>query len=363
MLTATIILAAGGTGGHIFPAESVACALVDKGYKVVFITDKAGRRFDKLPANVQVMALPMYRRNNSLKGLVKFGWGLIKSMYHAYRGLKILKPSVVVGFGGYPSFPVVSVAQGINIPTIIHEQNSVLGQVNRLLSGRAKKVALTFSETERVRDGVASVITGTPVRSAFHVYRATDYKAFKEDEPIRILVTGGSQGANIFSNIVPDTIAKLPSTMQQRGVIIHQCPKNGVEALKQKYEALGIQATVTDFIDNMAAEMSAAHLVIARAGASTLAELAMIGRPAILVPFPSAKDNHQWVNAQSVERANAGWCVDQKQFTSDYLARKLEELFNAPEYLYDAAMRMKALAKPDATEHIVNLIEAQITKG
>jgi len=362
MTPMTIVLAAGGTGGHIFPAEAIASALANKGYKVVFITDKAGRKFDRLPLSVQVMSLPMYRRNNSITGIIKFLWGLIRSIYHTYRGFKIMKPTVVVGFGGYPSFPAVFVAQILRIPTVIHEQNAVLGQVNRILGRRAKHVALSFNHTRRVGRNMPTTITGTPVREVFHMFRATTYTAFGAKDPIRILITGGSQGARVFSTVIPKAIFKLPLDMRQRLSIVHQCPKEDVERLQLQYKECDLQAKVVDFIEDMAEEMSAAHLIIARSGASTLAELAMIGRPAILVPFPAAKDNHQWVNAQTIETAKAGWCVDQEKFTADYLATRLEALIKTPESLYEAAIKMKALGRTTATEQIINLIIDELKK-
>lgn len=361
-MASTIVLAAGGTGGHIFPAEAVACALVKKGHKVIFITDKAGRRFDRLPSSVKVMVGPMHRRNNSILGLIKFGWGVLNSIYHIYRGFKVIKPDLVVGFGGYPSFPAVVVAQGAGIPTIIHEQNAVLGQVNRILSKYAKHVALSFDSTLRIRAGIPTTTTGTPIRDAFYMFRETNYEIFDKKNVVQLLITGGSQGAKVFSNIVPEALSKLPEAIRNRLSIVHQCPKSDIDSLKTRYASQNINALVIDFIENMAEEVSKSHLVIARAGASTLAELCIIGRPAILVPLPAAKDDHQWFNAQGIEAVKAGWCVRQPQFTSDYLATQLESLINDPHILYEAAINMKKLGRPSATEHIISLIETQLNK-
>lgn len=357
-----IVLAAGGTGGHVFPAESVALVLARKGYKVVFVTDKAGRRFDRLPSTVQVMVLPMHRRGNSIVGMIKFGWGILRSLYHVYRGFKRMKPAVVVGFGGYPSFPAVAVAQGINIPSVIHEQNAVLGQVNRILSKKAKCLALSFEHTERVDTTAMVKVVGTPVRDAFYAFRETKYAKLNPEDPMHILVTGGSQGARVFSTIVPKAIAGLSEDVRQRMTVLHQCPKDDVESLKKTYEELNINAEVVGFIENMAEEICKAHLVIARSGASTLAELAVVGRPAILVPFPGAKDDHQWVNAKHIQAADAGWCVRQAEFTEAYLTEKIESLIQEPKLLYDAALRMKDLGCITAAEEIVNLIETHLKK-
>jgi UDP-N-acetylglucosamine--N-acetylmuramyl-(pentapeptide) pyrophosphoryl-undecaprenol N-acetylglucosamine transferase len=358
----TVVLAAGGTGGHIFPAEAVATALALKGHKVIFITDKAGRKFDRLPSSVQVMALPMHRRKNSFVGMAKFGWGLLRSMYHVYRGFKMIKPSIVVGFGGYPSFPPVAVAQGLKISTIVHEQNAVLGQVNRILSRKAKHLVLSFDYTERVDTKASITVTGTPVRDVFYAFRETDYATFNSNEKVHLLITGGSQGAKVFSTVIPKAITKLPEAIRARLSILHQCPKGDVDDLCAAYKNSNVNAEVVDFIENMAEQMSTAHLVIARSGASTLSELAIVGRPVILVPFPGAKDDHQWVNAQYIQQAEAGWCVRQHEFTSDYLAHQLETLINDPKFLYDAAIKMKALGRTTSTDHIVNLIETQLNK-
>jgi UDP-N-acetylglucosamine--N-acetylmuramyl-(pentapeptide) pyrophosphoryl-undecaprenol N-acetylglucosamine transferase len=358
----TIVLAAGGTGGHIFPAEAVATALSLKGHKVIFVTDKAGRKFDRLPSSVQVMALPMCRRKSSFVGMSKFGWGVLKSLYHAYRGFKIIKPSIVVGFGGYPAFPPVAIAQALKIPTIIHEQNAVLGQVNRILSKLAKHLAVSFDNTLRIETSAPVTVTGTPVRDAFYTFRATGYALFGDEDKINLLVTGGSQGAKVFSTVIPKAIAKLPEEIRKRLSIIHQCPKSDVEELGALYKNSGADAEVVDFIENMSEQISKAHLVIARSGASTLAELAIVGRPVILVPFPAAKDDHQWVNAQHIHHANAGWCTHQHEFTSEYLANQLETLIKDPNLLYDAATKMKSLGRTTSTEQIVNLIETQLNK-
>ena len=361
-MISTIVLAAGGTGGHIFPAEAVATALTLKGYKVIFLTDKAGRKFDRLPSSVQIMVLPMHRRKNSFAGMAKFGWGVLRSMYHVYRGFKVMKPSIVVGFGGYPAFPPVAVAQGLKIPTILHEQNAVLGQVNRILSKKVKHLALSFDHTQFVNTKAPVTVTGTPVRDAFYEFRKTDYAVFDSKEKIHVLITGGSQGAKVFSTVIPKALTKLPESLRNRLSIIHQCPKCDVEDLTAAYQESGVQAKVVDFIENMAEQISTAHLVIARSGASTLAELEIVGRPVILVPFPGAKDDHQWINAQHIQQAEAGWCVRQHEFTSDYLAHQLETLINDPKLLYDAAIKMKALGRTTSTEHIINLIETELNK-
>jgi UDP-N-acetylglucosamine--N-acetylmuramyl-(pentapeptide) pyrophosphoryl-undecaprenol N-acetylglucosamine transferase len=352
----TIVLAAGGTGGHIFPAEALAKKLAQQHFKVILITDRASQKFRNLPSSVQVMTLPLQRRSGGMIGKIKFIWSIFKSTLHAFRGLRRLQPSVVVGFGGYPSFPTLITAQLLRIPTIVHEQNSVLGQVNRILGRHAKCVALSFENTFFTEKAKVTAVTGTPVRSEFYTYRETTYAPPEEAERIRILITGGSQGAAIFSKIIPLAFSQLSKSIQGRLSILHQCPSADIESLKQTYANLSFRPTVIDFIPNMAEEMSAAHIVITRAGASTLAELATVGRPAILIPFLHAKDNHQWHNAQNVESTGAAWCLHQSQLTPETLASLLELTLQTPPILNKAAVKMKQLAHVNSVDVLVNLI-------
>lgn len=357
----TILLVAGGTGGHIFPAQAVATELVHQGYKVVFVTDNAGKRLDSLPASVQVMSLPLARRRNTIKGMVKFAWGLASSLYHSWRGLKAMRPSAVIGFGGYPSFPPLLAALHLKIPTIIHEQNAVMGQVNRCLSPKTTAVATSFEQTQAVPNTVLPVTTGNPVRSDFQMLANVSYAVPGNLEPIKILITGGSQGASIFSKVMPESFARLSKELKERLVVTHQCPEKDIKGLRLAYASAGLtDVKVTSFIPTMAEEMITAHLVIARSGASTLGEIAMLGRPAILVPFQYAKDNHQYYNAQVFNKVGAGWLVEEPHFTASHVAEKLMDLLSNLEKLTIAAKNAKLLAAPNAVENIVNLIKMTV---
>lgn len=363
MFKSPIILAAGGTGGHIFPAESLAAALDAKGYKVVFITDKQGRKFSTLPPSVQVMNIPIPRRKNTVTGLFKFGVGLLRAMYHVYRGFRRMRPALVIGFGGYPSFPACSIAQVMRIPTVLHEQNAVLGQVNRCLGKRASTVALSFKHTEGVLPSMRSEVVGTPVRREFYVYRELEYTPPKGDETFYILVTGGSQGASVFSRVIPEGLGRLDPAMRKRIQVTHQCPPKDVDALTAAYEAAGVTATVKDFIHNMAEEISRSHIVIARSGASTLAELSVVGRPSLLVPFPQAKDNHQWNNAQNLVEAGGAICVNQQAFSGENLSEQIQTFLEDVTKLKQMAMAAKASANIDALEHLGLIIDKYVQKG
>lgn len=363
MIDSPIVLAAGGTGGHIFPAESLAAALVAKGHKVVFITDKQGRKFSNLPKSVQVMSIPIPRRKNTFMGMLKFGVGLMRAMYHVYRGFKRMSPSVVVGFGGYPSFPACSVAQALGIPTVLHEQNAVLGQVNRWLGKRASTLALSFEHTLGVEPQMNSQLVGTPVREEFQAYRDIEYTTPNPKGDFYVLVTGGSQGANIFSKIVPRTLALLENSERKRVSIVHQCPAKDIAVLDAEYKRIGVNARVVDFIGNMAEELSRAHLVIARSGASTLAEIALVGRPSILIPFPYAKDDHQWSNAQNLVSRGAAVCMLQSKFSEHTLVKQLLTLLSDQDTLKRMANAAKTSAQTDALNHLVALVESHIKKG
>ncbi len=363
MLKSPIVLAAGGTGGHIFPAESLAAELAKKGHTVVFITDRQGRKFTTLPESVQVMSIPIPRRRNTPLGLIKFSVGLLRAMYHVYRGFRRMRPIAVVGFGGYPSFPACSIAQILKIPTILHEQNAVLGQVNRWLAKKASTLALSFEDTTGVDESMPTKVVGTPIRKSFYIARDSVYHPSLPDDIFFLLVTGGSQGARVFSEVVPAAIAKLSISDKARIRIVHQCPERGVDALTKAYDKLGVKANVVVFIKNMAEEMRKAHLVLARSGASTLAEIAVVGRPSVLIPFPHAKDNHQWKNAQTLARAGGAWCVNQAAFSAEYFSAHLKLCLLSDELLCQFAKAAKSSAKTDALDQLVTIIEKHIKKG
>jgi UDP-N-acetylglucosamine--N-acetylmuramyl-(pentapeptide) pyrophosphoryl-undecaprenol N-acetylglucosamine transferase len=356
----TIVLAAGGTGGHIFPAEALAKKLAQEEFKVVLITDRASQKFQSLPSSVQVMVLPLKRRSGGLLGKFSFCWGLIKSLFHAVRGLRAFKPSVVVGFGGYPSFPALIAARFLKIPTIVQEQNSVLGQVNRWLGKKSTYVALSYENTKRADLIAQKIITGTPVRPEFYAYRDTTYTPPTETDKINVLITGGSQGAAVFSDIIPQAFSLLTRSLQDRLKIVHQCPKMHIDRLKTTYANYSFRPKITDFISNMAKEISEAHIVISRSGASTLAELQIVGRPVVMIPFLQAKDDHQWYNAKSIENKGGGWCIHQSQFTPETLSSLLEMILQTPAILNNAALRMKDMAHVNALEELVNIIRKTV---
>lgn len=356
-----IILAAGGTGGHIFPAEALAETLIANGERVILVTD---RRF----ANFKTGVFSRIETRTIGAGTIAGKWhkkllgaaGLGLGILQARRILTQLNPKVVVGFGGYPSFPTVFAAAGKNIPTVIHEQNSVLGRANRLLAPRVMRIATSFPATLMLSDGdkAKSFLTGNPVRASVRALKDVPYASIGQDGKMQILVTGGSQGASIFSQIVPAAIAALPAVLRARVRIDQQCREADVEPTRAAYQQLGVNADLASFFVDLPARLAGSHLVIARSGASTVSELAVAGRPAILVPLPAAMDNHQYFNASAFEDVGGGWVMTQDGFTAASLAARLEAFLTAPETLARAAENVRKLGSPDAAEKLAALVLA-----
>lgn len=354
-----VVLAAGGTGGHIFPAEALAEKLLARGERVVLMTDK---RF----AHFTSGALSDIEKETIHAGTVAGTWhkklagigGLALGIVEARRILARLKPKVVVGFGGYPSFPTVFAASALHIPTIIHEQNSVLGRANRLLAGRVDKIATSFPATQMLeeKDNQKVTFTGNPVRASVKALREVSYPALVQDSPIRLLVTGGSQGAAIFSQVVPTAVAMLPDGIRARVQVHQQCRPAELEMARAAYTKMGVTAELSTFFVDLPARLSACHLVICRSGASTIAELAVAGRPAILVPLPNSMDNHQYYNADAFEQAGGGWVMAQPGFTPSALSARLETFLSAPDSLIKAAAGARTMGLGDAAEKLADLV-------
>lgn len=356
-----IVLAAGGTGGHIFPAEALAEVLIAHGERVVLITDKRFSHF-KTGAFSHIEVRTIHAGSPSGGGLHKKilgAAGLTIGIFQAAGVLKQMKPKAVVGFGGYPSFPTVFAARGQGIPTVIHEQNSVLGRANRMLAHRVDVIATSFPETQMIKpeDLPKALMTGNPVRASVRALKDIPYGTIGADGKMHILVTGGSQGASIFSTVVPEAIALLPPPLRARVRIDQQC--RGMDELastRARYDALGVNADLSTFFVDVPARLAASHLVIARAGASTVSELAVAGRPGILVPLPTSMDNHQYYNANAFEAVGGGWVMTQDGFTPEALSARLEAFLTAPDALVKAAENAKKLGAPDAAEKLAALV-------
>ena len=354
-----IVLAAGGTGGHIFPAEALAEVLMSMGERVVLVTDSRFAQFKTgALSRVEIRTIKAGTVGGGLakkiKGLVHLGVGILQ----ARKLMKELKPKVIVGFGGYPSFPTVFSGGKLGIPTIIHEQNSVLGRANRLLAPKVTCIAMSLPNTQMISeaDKAKTLVTGNPVRTSIRALKDVPYASISADSKMRLLVTGGSLGASVFSEVVPGAIAKLPANLRARIRIDQQCREAELSRTEDMYREMGVNVDLAPFFVDLPARLASAHLVIGRSGASTVAELAAAGRPAILVPLPSAMDNHQYFNASALEEVGGGWVMTQDGFTADSLAARLEAFLTAPATLTKAAEQAKRLGSPDAAEKLAALV-------
>jgi UDP-N-acetylglucosamine--N-acetylmuramyl-(pentapeptide) pyrophosphoryl-undecaprenol N-acetylglucosamine transferase len=360
-----VVIAAGGTGGHFFPAEALAAELFARGHRVVLMTDArsaalnsrvfAGREQFVL-RGAGIAGRGMVRASRAIMGLAA---GTVQA-----RGiLRRIDPAAIVGFGGYPCVAPVLAARTLrHRPVIIlHEQNGVLGRANRLLSRYANIVALGVGGTSRIPPGVATELTGNPVRPAIAALAGRGYTP--PQESIRLLVLGGSLGARIFSDVVPAAIAELPEDFRARMSVAQQCRAEDISRVSGIYQQAGIAAELAPFFDDVAVKLDAAHLLIARAGASTCAEIATVGRPAILVPLPSAIDDHQTANAQALGRAGGARVITQKDFTPGTLAAQLKDFFARPHLLVRAAGAAAALGRPASAAALADLVERQVVFG
>jgi UDP-N-acetylglucosamine--N-acetylmuramyl-(pentapeptide) pyrophosphoryl-undecaprenol N-acetylglucosamine transferase len=354
----TIVLAAGGTGGHIFPAEALAEELGTRGYNAVLVTDKRFADYKGVLGSLPRHTVRAGTFGRGALGKLTAATDIVIGIFQARKLLKNLQPKAVVGFGGYPSFPTVHAARSLGIPAVVHEQNSVLGRANRLLIKRIDAIATTFPQTRFIADEYAGKITltGNPVRTAIRGLGTIPYPELTHDGHIRILVTGGSQGAAIFSQIVPAAIAMLPDALRARIRIDQQCKQTDLEATRAAYAQLGVSADTSTFFADIPARLASAHLVIARAGASTIAELTAAGRPSILVPLPTAMDNHQHYNANALEESGGGWVMPQEAFTAAALSARIEGFLNLPESLARTAALARKAGRINAARDLADLV-------
>lgn len=352
-------LAAGGTGGHMMPAHALAEELLLRGHRVALITDDRGARIPGLFENVQVHVLPAGRLGGGPSGWWRAARSIMTGRAMALRLYETFRPSAVIGFGGYPAFPALLAARRERIPTLIHEQNAVLGRVNRLVASRVDAIATAYSRVERLpgrsKDKVEFV--GNPVRDEVIALRDQPFPPLTEDGVFRLLVTGGSQGASILSKVVPEGLGLLPEHFRRRLQVTQQCRAEDIEEVRARYAALGIPADLATYMPDLPDRLAWAHLVIARAGASTIAELTVAGRPAILIPLPSATDDHQTANAREMSRAGGARMIPQSQFTPVELAKQMQKLALDPVALANAAARARAVGKPDAARSLADLVE------
>ncbi len=355
----TILLAAGGTGGHLFPAEALAYEMVERGWTVHLATDDRAERFaGHFPAaEVHPIASSTFGSKNPL-ALARAFWTIWRGVRQASAVIARIKPDVVVGFGGYPTLPPLFAANRRRVPTIVHEQNAVMGRANRALAAGAAAIAGGFLPAAQGRHGAKTVVTGNPVRPAVLRAAATPYQASRDGQPFRLLVFGGSQGAQFFSDAVPAAIAALPAEQRARLLVTQQARADDVARVKAAYAELGMVPEVLPFFSDMAARIAAAQLVISRSGASTVSEIAVIGRPAFLVPYPHALDHDQAANAAALAAAGGAELHPQSSLTTERLAGLIGDAISQPDRLESMAAAAKSAGKPDAARLLADLAEA-----
>lgn len=346
-----IVLASGGTGGHMMPAEAVADKLIAAGYDISLLTDTRGAAIGNVFQDVDRMVLnASSHMGGGILQKVKSVFSLITSTLAVRKHFRAKRPTLVVGFGGYPSLPAVLAARSMGVPYMLHEQNAVLGRVNRWMAGKSRKVALSVQHTEQVPEGVETVVTGNPVRTLIANLANIAYAVPMGGGDIRVFVLGGSQGARILSDVVPAALATLGEEWAARLVVTHQARPEDVSRVREAYEEAGIRADVKPYFDDVAGQLLKTQLVISRAGASTLAELTAMGRPAVLVPLAIAADDHQSANAAIVEQAGGGWVMKETSFTVENLSSHLLKLFDDMGDLRDASDQMRSLGRIDAAD-------------
>jgi UDP-N-acetylglucosamine--N-acetylmuramyl-(pentapeptide) pyrophosphoryl-undecaprenol N-acetylglucosamine transferase len=354
-----VMLAAGGTGGHLFPAFALAEELGRRGIPVELATDMRGDRYGSgFPARAVHSIHAATLSGRSPLALASTGITLARGVREAYALFGKERPSVVVGFGGYPSFPPLLAARMRRIPTLLHEQNAVLGRANKMLARRVDLIATSFEKVRFLEGELArkARLTGNPVRKAVIEAAGRPYAAPAPTGAFNLVVFGGSQGARFFSDVVPPALGLLPEGMRQRLKVVQQARAEDLERVSAAFRAAEIDANIAPFFQDLPDRMAAAHLVIGRAGASTVAELAVLGRPSILVPLPHALDNDQLRNATTLAESGGAWCIEQKDLGPERLAGEIGRLAGAPELLDRAAAAARSRGRPDAVARLAGLV-------
>ena len=356
----TFILAAGGTGGHMMPAHALAEELVRRGHRIALITDARGAKIPGLFEGAEVHIIPAGRITKNPFSWPK-GFGAVWQGRQLSRALiRDMEPAAVVGFGGYPAYPALLGAKAEGVPTAVHEQNAVLGRVNRMVGPWVTAIATAYPKVERLKESWngKTHLVGNPVREDVLRLRDLDFPSLDDNGIFRVLVTGGSQGARVLSRVVPDGIALLPLNFRRRLQVTQQCRADDIEAVRGRYHALGIPADLQTYLTDLPERLNWAHLVIARAGASTIAELTAAGRPAILIPLPSAMDDHQTANVREMVEVGGARAIAERDFTPVELAKQMQKLGLDPAALANAAARARGCGRPYATRDLADLLES-----
>ncbi|OAO03720.1 undecaprenyldiphospho-muramoylpentapeptide beta-N-acetylglucosaminyltransferase [Parasphingorhabdus sp.] len=354
------VLAAGGTGGHLIPAYALASELVQRGHRVALVTDERGEKIPGMIDEGQVHILPAGRVTKDPRSWLGGARAILKGRKMAMQLYDTFQPSAVIGFGGYPAYPALLAANSKDVPTIVHEQNAVLGRVNRMAARSVNAIATAYPDVQRIKPKYLEKVhlVGNPIREEVRMLREEPYPPLTEEGIFRVLVTGGSQGATILSDIVPDAMAMLPMHLRRRLQITQQCREQDIERVRAKYKEHEIPAELATYLPDLPQRLGWAHLVIGRAGASTIAELTVAGRPAILIPLPSAMDDHQTFNVKEMVSAGGARSIPQSRFTAKELAKQMQKMALAPGALENAARFAKKCGRPDATSDLADLVES-----
>lgn len=356
----TFVLSAGGTAGHLYPAQALAGELMRRGEKIVVMTDARFKNYDTAFPGAVIETVPSAAfSDRSFVRLLAAPFEIIGGIVMSLIKLARIRPAAVVGFGGYPSVPVMLAAIATRVPTAILTPDALLGRANRLVMNKVNLIAANFPLVRFMPKDMSRVVyTGNPMRPEVIALAAAPYQAPAANGTLHLLVFGGSQGAHIFSEIVPSAIAMLSLDIRSRLDVVQQCRPEDIESVREAYRVCGVKAELATFFGDLPARMVAAHLVIARSGAGTVSELALIGRPAILVPLPHALDDNQTPNADALADAGGGWRVRQSELTAKKLADLLSEAFASPSELARRAAAARSIAKADGTARVADAVQS-----
>lgn len=357
-MTPTIALAAGGTGGHMFPAQSLAEEAQKRGWRTILLTDERGLRYtDGFPADRIVLLDAANPNVSGIMAKVNMAWTMFRGLRVARHALKDENVAAVIGFGGYPSAPGLFAARTLGLPFAVHEQNAVLGRVNRKAAPKAKFVAHGFERLDKLPPIEGQLIqTGNPVRENVRAMSSVPYAVPKEGEPLRVLIFGGSQGAALFGRVFAPALATMPEDIREQLHVTHQVPASDMDEVQAIYDEAGITAELAPFFKDLPDRTAKAHLVIARAGASSVTEIAVIGRPSLLVPLGIAMDDHQRINAETLVSAGAADLLLEKEATVDAAAALLLPRLRDREGLEKSAEAAKEQAPRDAASKLADLV-------
>jgi len=360
-MTGSIMLAAGGTGGHVFPAQVLAAELDRRGRAVDIVTDRRGDDYsDRFPGQAIHRIAAATPSGQGFIGKFVATALIAQGTLQARRLIRKTSPAAVVGFGGYPTLPTMLAAITLSVPRMLHEQNAVLGRVNRLIAARVHAIATSFPMTRSLpeNDNQPNFVTGNPVRDEVRALAVMSYELPGLDDPFKLLIFGGSQGASSFSNVIPHALMALPKSYRQRLSVVQQCRQEDLESVRRLYVKNDIQAETASFFDDLPNRLATAHLVIARSGAGTVSELAVAGRPSVLVPYPYATDDHQTRNAEVLSSAGGAWVLPEAEMTVERLSQNLAKLMDQPDLLKNAAEAAHGRGYPNAAGLLADVVEA-----